>query len=264
MDLRFFTRDHFPDLFGVWAELKLVAAINIDGWDKSRIDAFRKSCEEGEVVCKIPGAGVKKSDECHVALISRSETLVSRLEGPYLDNDVRAHGKLLGYPACCIDAWQSGVEAQQNELISSVIKKSKSPSSYLNIFSVGNRLIPHSPCSLDCEKSHELSKLTLKKLKEVDSEKAAQVKQDLNLPVLVKDSQIFLKFKKTDQGLEFKWIEDQRPYLNGYVTRLSEANDKNLHQIGTSFAQLWNKRGGFPNGEPFSEFHWIDWKKTIQ
>ncbi|MBR9681071.1 MAG: DUF483 domain-containing protein [Candidatus Altiarchaeota archaeon] len=216
------TRSFFPDLFGLYYDFKPASVFLLDGKTNVWITDFKRQCEAVGLFFEI--SHPNKHDESTIAFVSKSKKLLSELSQYYL-NDMVKTGKLLGYPDCCIDFWKAlstgNFEKDILNKLKTSIQNTKNFSSYLNIFSMGNRIISHNPCSFDCKNSLYVAKQLINILKKVDSNKFFEVKTDLNKNLLVKDYHTSLKIKKplkskylntessdqTDDGWFIEWDE---------------------------------------------------------
>lgn len=185
--------DIFPDIFSVTEGVRDAAIVGLDNFDAGFISSLKKRCEKSGLVFKTVDVRAYYREremtpitpEKMLGFISPSGGIVSSLIDAYLKGGSRTTGTLLGYPGCCIDAMLSG----GNHLESS-FDRSGEFSSWLNIFSDGNRLIPHVPCSFDCEESIRIAKRIFSGLKKIDPNRASAIKQELNRTSKVKNREI--------------------------------------------------------------------------
>ena len=108
-------------------------------------------------------------------------------------SDVRGIGENLGYPGCCIEEFPNHFDKHDAEEISLfAYEKSKK----FNVYSFYNNrflrfhdtgaLIYHFPCNYGCKYSREIAKRRFKILKDLDSEKAKSMKNNLKSVIIYK------------------------------------------------------------------------------
>jgi hypothetical protein len=293
--MQFVMYNNFPEVFGVAVGLKQASVIRLDDSDPRSIETLKRGCEAEGIVFRLVDwneysveHGINeelvglKTDENLMAFIALSEDVVEETIDVYMNHEVPRIGELLGYPDCCVKAWMRRAKEREESLLGdnvrfsrmlnnllkyqfwSSVKGSRHFSSYLNTFSIGNRITPHYPCSFDCRKSRELASRYLEEIGKLDPGKLARVKRDLNLPVLVSNLDRFLKFEKTDGRLELLGPWNCGAALDGYSRMLSRLDDRELLAAGEAFAWLWRKRGGFPKSGDFHGMRWMEWDEPVE
>ena len=75
-------------------------------------------------------------------------------------NLARKHGKLFGYPSCCIESfWPNYLNTTPEFIFNSYLRtKSKRFNKFLNIIWEGQKYISHIPCTFDCAESIKFAK----------------------------------------------------------------------------------------------------------
>lgn len=105
------------------------------------------------------------------------------------DDYSRKFGELMGYPECCLDFGDSlsGKTEEENSFswenpALETLKRSDNFKWQLNVFSV-DPIVPHSPCSLDCEKSVDYVNSIVEILEKYDPKLARKRKDILKEPI---------------------------------------------------------------------------------
>lgn len=104
-------------------------------------------------------------------------------------------GKMLGFPKCCVDAFNE-VKGFGRNAAQTSISSSSEFSFYLNNFHWGSPfyLISHFPCSYSCKHSISFAKGVFKAVEKFDNVLASQVNYFLRMPILYLDFYVSVTF----------------------------------------------------------------------
>jgi hypothetical protein len=107
---------------------------------------------------------------------------------------MREFGELLGYPSCCVEAYESQATQDESASFERVLGgRAEAKGLYgNNLFVLGHQLISHFPCSLSCTKSAELADRALGLCRRVDPALAQMTETLLMSPIRVWDRFRFL------------------------------------------------------------------------
>ena len=109
-------------------------------------------------------------------------------------------GEMLGYPKCCIEAfnerwkggsidpiWEAALATKERKIEKNGYRRiiSLKPSIYCNqmLRYFGARITSHLPCSFDCNETERIGKKWAKKMREIDKEAFSWLKELLTLPL---------------------------------------------------------------------------------
>jgi len=207
-----------------------------------RVATSKELIEEFKKICKNLGLsvlvkefseiyGTKLEKASFNAYISNSKESAEEAYEVERGGDRKTFGKLLGYPACCVDKFIENLKSPVDYTIQTFLNTKTNPSFYCNfIFNFDSKLddggikiyqenyrifnktklyflIRHMSCSFDCKKSIEIGKKTLEILNREMPQLAESIVHALKRPVLYLDYFNWLVFNGEINGNELVYKE---------------------------------------------------------
>lgn len=167
-------------------------------------DAFTFEGGKNKYKCSQEDLEVNKENNLYF-YVSRELNKIKELKNSEINGNPVENGKLLGYPKCCIEKYDLRIKEGKisdlkiiNDLIDKKEERAYFPF-YTNCNSYGRTLIPHFPCSYDCQESIKMAKENLETIENIDKKLKEKIIFYLTRPMFIsEDFLINFKLKKIE------------------------------------------------------------------